>query len=773
MDTPPKQIPFKVSARTARLIGRENVSNADGAIIELIKNSHDADARDVILFFRDNDLFIADNGHGMDIETIENHWMTIGTNNKELQPHSPGGRVKSGAKGIGRFALDRLGHEARVYSLAKDSTVGVIWSVAWDQFEQDNVSDVSSVYAKLSEDADLNLQKIAQELSLPQDIYKHKNTGTIIHISKLRDDWNENMLNELFSNLEVLAAPSNSDTFDIIMHADTHPEKYGAVSSYGTEEYDLKLEAHYDAQKQIVYARLYRSELDINELKKYFSEAFKLEPLSANPYTLDDLSRGYHDVTLSAAELMKGFKDTSGQLTKIGDFDFTIIFSKLQEKGEREESTNYPYRSVNYESRKQWFSKYGGIKIFRDRFRVRPYGEKGDDWLGLGKRQARSPQGPGQGEKGYHFRPNQVTGVVRISRLSNLEFEDKSSREGLQENHTFEVFKNFLLEIISHLEHDRSKIFTALNNYYKQTNKSEKTKGFARNLVAEIAANKDKGGDREYSKEETEQLADAFEESEKDNRKKDDEIRSLRSLASAGLITAATAHELKHLENQIQGRADELKDLIGPFIRQEDVSRLEDYENPYILIDDMARVDKSVLDWLNYALIPLKRDRRKTQSIFLDNYFEGLKGMWNAILKERQIELNVSRVKPELQVKMFPIDLDTIFNNLIVNSIESFRRVKGKIDREIKISCMRTGDSIEIIYQDNGYGLDSSFQKNPSEIFLAQTTSKRNESGAAVGTGMGMYLVKVIVDESKGEIKLISPTKGFGVMINLPVRKKT
>ena len=41
----PKKIPFKVSARTARLIGRENVATSKGAIIELVKNSYDADSR--------------------------------------------------------------------------------------------------------------------------------------------------------------------------------------------------------------------------------------------------------------------------------------------------------------------------------------------------------------------------------------------------------------------------------------------------------------------------------------------------------------------------------------------------------------------------------------------------------------------------------------------------------------------------------------------------------------------------------------------------------
>ena len=45
------QIPFTVSARTAKLIGQENFSNAEGAIIELVKNTYDADSQYCFILF--------------------------------------------------------------------------------------------------------------------------------------------------------------------------------------------------------------------------------------------------------------------------------------------------------------------------------------------------------------------------------------------------------------------------------------------------------------------------------------------------------------------------------------------------------------------------------------------------------------------------------------------------------------------------------------------------------------------------------------------------
>ena len=122
------KIPFKVSARTAKLIGLENFSTEEGAVIELVKNTYDADAKNCILIFdfktkieiiknaedveekiekfdaENSSIYIIDNGIGMNDRIIENQWMTIGTDNKLYEHTTEGGRVKTGAKGIGRFA---------------------------------------------------------------------------------------------------------------------------------------------------------------------------------------------------------------------------------------------------------------------------------------------------------------------------------------------------------------------------------------------------------------------------------------------------------------------------------------------------------------------------------------------------------------------------------------------------------------------------------------------------------------------------------------------
>lgn len=132
------QVPFSVSARTARLIGRENVSNAEGALIELVKNCYDADSPiSIVLIDKPNDLIlIIDSGEGMTDTIIKEHWMTIGTDDKLYNSITVSGRIKAGAKGIGRFALDRLGDKCTMITFPIYNNSGFKWTVDWGGFER-------------------------------------------------------------------------------------------------------------------------------------------------------------------------------------------------------------------------------------------------------------------------------------------------------------------------------------------------------------------------------------------------------------------------------------------------------------------------------------------------------------------------------------------------------------------------------------------------------------------------------------------------------------
>lgn len=132
-----EKMKYNISARTTILIGRESVSRADGAIIELIKNTYDADADFCYIAFDvpNDKIYIMDNGTGMTKSIIENYWMLIGTDNKKFNYLSTKKRVKSGEKGIGRFALDRLGSKCTMYTKSKNEKL-IYWFNDWNKFEE-------------------------------------------------------------------------------------------------------------------------------------------------------------------------------------------------------------------------------------------------------------------------------------------------------------------------------------------------------------------------------------------------------------------------------------------------------------------------------------------------------------------------------------------------------------------------------------------------------------------------------------------------------------
>lgn len=765
------KIPFKVSARTARLIGRENVTNAEGAIIELVKNGYDADAKKVVIIFGENDeLFIADNGHGMAEDVIRNVWMIIGTDYKEVDPYSPKKRVKSGAKGIGRFALDRLGERVEMFTLPKGKTTGYRWSIDWKTFEKKStaVEDVKADFETLRNlDLSRKLPRAYDKLVKTRRI-SFPSGGTVIRISSLRDVWKETEIENLFTNLESLVPPAEVGSFSIDLISLTHVKKFGYVRPLINDDFDYKISAHFDSNRKLVVAKIERGEFDIKALQKKYGDVFLNPLMSEFPYTMETFIKGKYEQEFEVGELLKGFVDENNLLEKVGDFTFTLTFLKNQSPN-KEDLSKYPYRNAEYAARENWLEKFGGIKIFRDKFRVRPYGEKGEDWLRLGERVAKSPAGPGQRLGGYRLRPNQVVGAVHISRIDNQSFQDKSSREGIQENETFSLFKNLLVGIVSILEKDRNTIFYSLSELYKQTDERERVKAEAREAAARIkeqSKETEPGRSLEWGGD-AEKVAEAFNTLETEIEEKHEEIKILRSLASAGLITAAVAHELRGLENILATRNKDLRALIEPYIKDTDLKNVKDAFNPFVLLAEMERTDKNLQEWLNYALMPLKRDKRKRATVFLGEYFNRLGTTWTNLLGERKIDLIVDPIDESYRVKAFIIDLDTIFNNLIINSIESFSRKKSSSKREIRISCKFKDERYLIQYSDNGAGLDPSFKKDPNAIFLPQTTTKLDSEGNIVGTGMGMYLVKNAVEENGGTVELLQNDAGFSILLSL------
>ncbi|MDA8427665.1 MAG: ATP-binding protein [Geobacteraceae bacterium] len=837
------KIPFKVSARTARLIGRENVANAEGAIIELVKNAYDADAKFCLLYidskyetvpaeisdieFNDllkhkscppimtsayilvgdkyilsdtteeemgqlskfiqslQTLFIIDNGEGMSDSIIRDYWMTIGTNNKQRDILTYNGRVKAGEKGIGRFALDRLGGNCQMITVPnpKAHTIdagvqGYEWTVSWSDFDGDGKC-IEDVTANLETLKTVNFKEEVFEILSEQphatSFLQHKKIehGTKICIEDLRDHWNKYHVQRLFQNLEHLIPPKEERDFQIFVSASGSPEEFGIITASICDDFDYKVHAIADAEGSVKIT-IIRKEYD---LRKINSEVFKRPRLQKEPYTEEIFRNEAFTTTRTLRQLVPGYGviDDDKVLENIGPFEFTFYFMKKTMS--KDDAKRFFYRDFNSFSRQKWLDAFGGIKIFRDNFRIRPYGEKGsnaEDWLSLGDRQAGSPAGIGKMSGGYRVRPYNVSGVITISRQTNVFFEDKSSREGLQETKEFDVFKQVILGIISVFEYDRSLIAREFDAYHKETNAAEILRKRAEEIAKKIREHKDEDKEKQtYEDPEKEILAAHTENQKEIIEELKEEQKLLRALASAGAIISSFAHELQNLNTKLVYRLDDLKSLITPFISDIQLKGLPKFKNPYICIDDIKKQDERLKHWLNFAINSVRKDKRRRKNLDLINYLQSFSLGWAPALSERHAFLTINHDNiVELNQRYFEIDLDCIFNNLLVNSLDAFQRKDATPERLINIGITDLDHSYKIVYSDSGPGLSKDIV-NPDQIYdCFFTTKKHKQTGEDIGTGIGMWLVKTIVEENDGILELLYPEKGFSLSMTFKKKHK-
>jgi signal transduction histidine kinase len=866
------KIPFKVSARTARLIGRENIATSKGAIIELVKNAYDADSKISIVYF-DNQyssllneidfshfehliklgleeqtllkaytkvddryilksdlvdefrgelrrtlakfsiLYLVDCGEGMTQNVVRDHWMTIGTDNKANNVFTKSGRVKAGAKGIGRFALDKLGSRCEMTTVFNPADrdpdtdldgkltdfSGYKWIVNWEDFEGE-FKTIDSVDAQLigiyPESFEDELRIIIPELNLPvikdeqgnHDSQGYK-FGTILKITDLRDNWEDYFVDQVYSDLEVLVPPKESGGFEIYVYSSLTPNKYGEVFGSICDDFDYKLHAVAD-DKQNVTITIYRDEYDVETIDQEF---FARKEMQISPFRKSDFLQKNWVKTTTFSKLIPGFaaSDDDNVFKDIGVFDFSFYF--LKRSFSTPDAKRFFYKKFQSNLRKEWLEKFGGIKLFRDNFRVRPYGETKDaafDWLGLGNRKSSSPAGVAKEDGGYRVEPENVAGAVKISRLTNVNFEDKSSREGLQENKTFQIFKTLLAAIIRVFEDDRAFIAKEMAIYDNVKYGDERNQKAAEELTKRILEKRREKKEKQSSKQSNnngsgtnEDKRDDPEDDEKEMlaveiERKDEEIEKLkeeqiilRGLASSGIVLASFSHDLSKLNDVLSSRMDKLRNILLERISEDEFANTEDRKNPFFQIEKLKKQDAKMQNWLNFSLGAARKDKRKRKQLFLKNYFSDLKSDWGTVFENRAIALNISQIE-NLDLRVFEIDFDSIFNNLFINSIDAFNISTVDRPRLINLRASALAREIVIDYYDNGPGLSPDIEK-PEEIFDAMYTTKRNEhTGEEIGTGLGMWLIKSIVEENDGTAKLLYPTVGFGLRISFPIKYK-
>lgn len=753
---------YKISSRATILLGRESVSKVDGAIIELVKNTYDADATMCFICFNtENDtMYILDNGVGMTKDVIENCWMMIGTDNKKQKYESEKKRIKSGEKGIGRFALDRLGSKCEMYTKSEKYGKLILWSNDWVQFEQEGktLDEVEADFEYINaEFEDIIPKEILEDI---KNLNKKNNsedkiylkTGTLLKISGLRDEWDDKGIDLIVNSMGFLLPPEEQKDYKLYMKK-SFAEDSISIENEITQEYDYKLLAEFDGENFNITIK--RNEFDLNRIPK---EIFDMDRFKIYPYRYDDFEKGIFKYNYKISELMgKDNYEYINSIKKLGGFKFEYTFMKLLLNEDSSETFFYKPISRN---RKIWMENHSGIKIYRDNFVVRPYGDPGADsydWLGIDARRAKNPAPIAHKSGNWHVRNRQGQGTLLISRINNGCILDKSSREGIIENDYFKLLKNVVLNIISIFEKDRAYIALTMKMYSDEKNKKKITKESGKKIAKEILNEKSKKSKELKSNEESvETLAKAVQYLGEEREELITEIKLLRSLATNGLITTSIVHDLKGINALLVNRVETF--MVA--IKKQNEMLIE--RN----LDDLKKNDIFLKSWISVITNQVKKDKRRRLKKDFYSTIKEIVEVIEPILVQKKINININVDDKKVAKKIFVSDFESIIYNLIINSIESFEESKVK-QRIINID-LKTNTEIVLHYNDNGKGLGKKFT-NPYDIFNFGTTSKYDNDGEVIGTGLGMYIVASTAREYNAKYELVTNETGFVLNLKFPI----
>lgn len=409
---------FKVSSGLKDIIGRDLIFESNIAVFELVKNSFDARAKRVDIIFDTDRIVIKDNGKGMTTNDLFNKWLVVaysakkeGTEDEDYENLKEDYRDKirpkkhyAGAKGIGRFSCDSLGKKLKLITKSKqpNSKIEQI-EVNWEDFQDKPKEEFVNIPVKYS---------------TPENIeYTDFEHGTILEITGLRSIWNHKEILKLKHSLEKLINPFGSNASDI-------------------NAFDINIEANYLKRQDNKNLQTYLQE-NPNDKDGKFCQAI-----------VNGKVQNFIFETLNVKTTQIYSKiDERGEFITTELIDRDVLIFKIKEVNPYEDLKNIHFR-LFYLNRiaKQNFSlimkippvQFGSIFLFKNGFRVFPYGESGDDSFGIDRRRS-------QGHNRF-LGTRDLLGKIDIIG-NNPGFRETSSRSGgLIETSEFIALKKAFIE---------------------------------------------------------------------------------------------------------------------------------------------------------------------------------------------------------------------------------------------------------------------------------------------------------------------------------------
>jgi signal transduction histidine kinase len=715
---------FQPRARLVSVLGEQLIRDASVGLLELVKNGYDADADTVTVkllklkrdpfksedsALRDITIVVEDDGIGMSLETVLSKWMEPATGHKEeakkKKEKSSKGRLPLGEKGVGRFAVQKIGHKLTLISRSKNndgllSDVEVVVNIDWDDFDN----------------PEAYLRDIAIKYEEREPAHFINKSGTILIMEHARSIWKESDVKQISQMLRRLMSPFRGPKdFHVIFSCPDYP-KYENLDSG-----EILTTAH---------AVLTFLVDDLGEATYDYS--FNLGP---------DIKRKQEPINV---DLRLGIEEWKPANRKPDCGGFFVSFYLWDRD---------PNSLTLSKTSKDDLDQYIGVSVFRDGIRVLPYGEPEDDWLQIDKaRYLRTSEA---------FSRKNIIGAVEINQLENSNLRDKSNREGFIENAPFHDFLDLMTAVLNiaynEFSDDRRKVrekekghrkelLPAVNQLEKSAKNArialEETNNLADTFVKEgkiptevaiqIKANLAQNfqtvtGAIEDTRQAAVDTVNTF----------DEKQEMLLSLAGLGLAAEKFTHEFARLTRESTlitreiGGSAEIRGLVNIKNRVDALSVVLDTLHDLVIV-----------------LGPMFYIRRKTveQDLDVKTMIDHALLLNRSEIKTNKIKVQIDEPDGKLSVRMRRSSLIQAINNLVDNSCYWLSRKTEEDNRHLKIT-IKTKEG-EIIIADDGPGIHP---KDRHRIFDPFFTNK------VTGRGLGLFITREVLTEAQSIIELVEP----------------
>lgn len=698
-------------ARLLTMLGDQLIKNERIALLELIKNAYDADANWVRVSFEDfnedmsagenSRIRIEDDGLGMTRDVIRQAWMNPAnpqkySNKRKGKNRTPvKKRIVQGEKGIGRFAVLKLGSMITVTSRARNTDFESVLLHDFRNYDADFTSE-----HKVDKEVFLDeIKVIYSETSPPKKVLQPH--GTIIEIEVLKGTWNWRTINRLIKDVSAMTDPISRITkrespadfqIAIVCNGETQP---------------------IEDENEDVLKRLLEDK-PVLRIQGEFSAARNAFLISENEDDKEKTEIRLDDQKIKGLWIWKlAFEneDIASRDLECGSFAFNFYIFDFSRGISGKYELSQPEKNILKEHR---------TYLYRDGVRVYPFGDPDDDWLNIDVTR-------GTGRAGNFFSNDQVIGWIDITQNGNPKLRDKTNREGLIEEgnavHDFISLIQTMLSYVKQYPYSR----------YQQKNRDRNAADIVRNEVvpnrlATLRTNLEKQG-LTSGVSEVSRIEKLY------KRERDHLVQrteTVEDLAGVGLSVEMASHDIMLMMSRAMAIGKELSRLSSK-IGNEEVQQKSD-----MLVGVLAQIADGIKDVQGL----FKSSKRRKKALRIEPILDKIYQLYQGLLKKKGIRYEKTVVPGS------PLVADTndgVAMQVLINLFDNAAYWLDTVDRHTKeINVTVDGTKGELIFSDNGPGID---EDDLDYIFEPFYSGK-----GQVGRGLGLYIARQLLERHDYQI---------------------